>query len=312
VGTVTDPNGGVVANATVTVVNEDTKITRKGQTGTSGDFAFTLLDPGSYTVTVEAPGFKTTQVEHAALSVGARLRIDAALQIGTVSESIVVQSYQTALQTDSSSVQSNIATQQLEDAPLNGRNFINLVTLQPGVSAGNPKAITSGGKPDDQRQSSTVEANDQTGTFNNQMVDGLDNNERQQGVIGVRPSVDAIAEVQVLTSNYSPQFGRTAGAVVNIITKSGTNNFHGTAFEFFRNDIFDARDYFALAGVVPKPELRQNQFGFSIGGPIIKNKTFFFGAMEWFRQISGATFTSTVPTAAEQAHPGDFSDIHGY
>jgi len=216
-------------------------------------------------------------------------------------------------------VQSTVTEQSVQDLPLNGRNFINLVQLQPGVNAGSPSAISSGQRPNDRAATSTVSANGQSDLYNNQMIDGMDNNVRAQGLIGVSPSIDAIAEVQVQTNDVSADVGFAAGAVVNIITKSGTNTFHGSAFEYFRNDIFDARDWFAKAGTASKPEYRQNQFGGSIGGPIVKNKTFFFADVQDNRIVQGlSSGLLTVPSVRENPGcPGnttgnyDFSDNGG-
>ncbi len=313
VGTVTDQSGAVVVGATVTATNVGTQIKRSSKTSPNGEYVLNLLQPGQYTLTVEGPTFKKAVISNITLAVGDRNRINAVLALGQHAETVEVQADAApSLQTESAAIQSEIPESSVQDVPLNGRNFINLVQMAPGVSAGNPKAISGGGKPDDQRQASTVQANGQSDQLNNQLVDGLDNNERQQGLIGIRPSIDAIAEMKVQTNNYTADMGRTAGAVVNVMTKSGTNQFHGSAFEFLRNDITDARDFFAKKGLVNKPEMRQNQFGGSVGGPIIKNKTFFFAAIEWLRQVNAPnTWTNTVPTDYERAHPGDFSDIHG-
>ena len=201
---------------------------------------------------------------------------------------------------------SSVVTQQaVQDLPLNGRNFINLVTIQAGVNQGPPNAISSGTRPDDRRQTSTVSANGQSDLFNNEMIDGMDNNEREQGFIGVRPSIDAIAEVKVDTNTFTADTGRDAGAVVNIITKTGTNAYHGSAYEFFRNDIFDATSY-GFGNNLPKSEYRQNQFGGSVGGPIRKNKTFFFADAEDNRVIQGLPTTLyTVPTCLERGLASD-------
>jgi hypothetical protein len=200
-----------------------------------------------------------------------------------------------------------ITDRAVQNLPLNGRNFINLVQLAPGVTEGLPDAMNSGTRPDDRRQTSSYSANGQTDEVNNNLIDGMDNNERFIGTIGVRPSIDAIQEVRVQTNLYTAEVGRTAGAVVDLITKSGTNEFHGSAFEFLRNNDLDGRDFFAPT----RPELRQNQFGASLGGPIIKNKTFFFADYEGFRQLRAGTATTTVPTLFEELNPGNFSDIGG-
>ena len=311
-GTVKDKTGAVVPGAKVTITNLGTKISSIAAANDTGDFTFNLLSPGHYSLTFEASGFKRVMVPDFALAAGDRLREDASLELGSAEVTVQVTSTAPLLQTDSSAVQSTVTEQSVQDLPLNGRNYISLVQVQPGVNQGQSNAVSSGTRPDDRRETSVVVANGQADTQNNELLDGLDNNERAQGFIGVRPSIDAIAEVQVTTSNFGAEIGRTAGAVINIVTKSGTNDFHGSAYEFFRNDVFDARDWFATSGVVSKPEYRQNQFGGSIGGPIVKNKTFFFADAEDNRIVQGASSGDlTVPTLYEEQHPGDFSDIGG-
>src|ERR1017187_1397441 len=172
------------------------------------------------------------------------------------------------------------------------------------MNESNQSSLGGGGRPDDRRQTSTVSANGQNDSANNFMLDGMDNNERAIGTVIVKPSIDALAEVQVQTSLYPASVGRAGGAVINEITKSGANQFHGSVYEFLRNDKFDAKDFFntpqvgnPLAGV--KPEYRQNQFGGSIGGPIRKDKLFFFVDYEGFRRIEGTTNAAIIPTACE-------------
>jgi hypothetical protein len=256
---------------------------------------------------IESAGFKSFDLAEVNVGAGDRVRVDAQMQPGDLTESVEVTGHAAVLQTDSSTVQDVVTAQAVQDLPLNGRNLVGLIQVTAGVNAGPPNAISSGNRPDDRRPTSSFSANGQSDLFNNQMVDGLDNNERTLGLSGVRPSIDAIAEVRVLTNNYTAEDGRTAGAIVNIITKAGSNDFHGSLYEYFRNDVFDARDFFAAT----KPEYRQNQFGGSLGGPIVKNRTFFFADIGESRVIQGRTFTSTVPTLYQQQHPGDFSDIGG-
>jgi hypothetical protein len=311
-GTVTDSTGAVVPGTKITIKNLGTQVAATTTSNGAGDYVFNLLTPGHYSVVIEAKGFKRIVFADVTLAAGDRARKDGKLETGSIEETVEVASSTPLLQTDSASVTSVVTEQSVQDLPLNGRNFVNLVTLQPGVNGGQPIAISSGAHPDDRRASSTVSANGQGDFYNNQMIEGMDNNEREQGFISVRPSIDAIAEVKVDTNDYSAEVGRNAGAVVNIITKSGTNAFHGSAYEFFRNDIFDARDFFARVGQTVKPEYRQNQFGASLGGPIVKNKTFFFGDIENNRNIKGlASGLLTVPTSYEEQNPGDFSDIGG-
>ncbi len=305
-GTVTDTTGAVVTTATVTATNTGTGETRTANVNPSGEFQFSLLQVGSYQVTIKATGFKSYSSE-VTLAAGDRARVNAALSPGEATQTVQVQATTPALQSDSSTIGTLITSQATQDLPLNGRNVTNLITLSAGVTGGLSNALNSGTRPDDRRQSSSFAANGQSDEINNNMIDGMDNNERFIGSVGVRPSIDAIQEVRVFTNLYTAEISRTGGGVVDLITKSGTNQFHGTAYEFFRNDILDARDYFSRTG--PKPELRQNQFGGSIGGPIVKDKAFFFFDYEGFRQVKGVTSTSTVPTLYEEQNPGDFSDL---
>lgn len=311
VGTVTDTNGAVIPGATVTIVNTDTQFRRVMTTTSTGDYVFTLLPPGSYVVTVEQKGFKGHQVKGVKAIAGDRVRVDAQLSVGEAAETVTVQGDTIPmLQTDSSTVQDVVGEQSVQTLPLNGRNLVSAVQLTAGVNQGSPAAIGGGNRPDDRRPGFTFVANGQSDLSNDNLVDGLDNNEREQGFSGIHPSIDAIAQVRVLTNNYSADLGRTAGAVVNIITKGGTNEFHGSVYEYFRNDVFDALDYFA-SPALPKTEYRQNIFGGSIGGPIKRNNTFFFADVEANRMVQGQVSVSSVPTLYQQQHPGDFTDIGG-
>ncbi len=308
-GTVTDTSGASVSGAKVTVSNTATQEVRTTTSSVSGTFSVTLLNPGSYTIQVANSGFKTFASD-LTLAAGDRGRIDANLTVGSESETVTVESAPPALQSESSTLSSSVTEKAVQDLPLNGRNYINLAQLVPGANEGPPNGVSSGNRPDDRRMSAAISVNGQSDVINNQLVDGMDNNDRLIGTIGVRPSIDAIAEVRVLTNAYTPELGRTAGGVVNIITKAGTNQLHGTAYEFFRNDLLDAYPFEfgatnpVTGGQPVKPELRQNQFGGSIGGPIRKNHTFFFGDYEGFRQIQGQSPTSlTVPTLAQEQNP---------
>jgi len=310
VGSVSDPTGAAVPGAAVTVINAGTQFTRKTETNTTGDYTFNLLPTGTYSISVEAKGFKAFKLAEVPLSSGQRARVDARLEVGNLTEVVEVSGTAPLLQTDSATVGSLVTEKSITDLPLNGRNFIGLVTLQSGVNEGTPGNITTGARPDERRQTSSYSANGQRENLNSQMLDGMDNNERYYGLIGIRPSIDGISEVRVETNAFTAEAGRSAGAIVNVITKSGTNNFHGTLFEFFRNDILDANEFFNSGAHQPKPKYRQNQFGGSIGGPIIKNKTFFFFDIEQYRIVQGTpSGLMTVPTKYQLDHPGDFSDM---
>ena len=310
-GTVTDNTGAVVPNAKVTITNTGTNESRSSQSNVEGDYVFTLLLPGRYSVRVEAKGFRAF-ASPVTLVAGARARIDAQLQVGSNTETVEVTATVPLLQTDSSTVTSTITDQHVQELPLATRNLTNLIELVPGANeASSISGLSSGQRPDDRRQSSSFSVHGHDEVLNNELVDGTDNNERIIGTIGVKPSIDAIQEVSVETNDYAAETGRTPGAVVNIITKSGTNKFHGSLFEFFQNNAFNARNPFdpkpnATTPISPQSELRQNDFGASLGGPIFKNKTFFFGAVEEFRQVAGVQnpIFSSVPTLAqEQAGP---------
>ena len=323
VGTVSDTSGALVANAKVTITNLGTNVQRTMNTGPSGDYAFTLLPLGDYSVSIEAAGFKTFSAQSLSLSAGDRARVDAKMEVGAVSQTVVVQTESIAvLQTDSSMVSGTITDTSVQDLPVNGRNMITLVRGAPGASSGPQSSLSGGNRPDDRRQTSTVVANGQNDSSNNFLLDGMDDNERAIATVVVKPSIDAIEEVKVATNLYEADTGRVGGAVISTITKSGTNRFHGTVFEFLRNDKFDAKDFFnvpqsgnPLAGV--KPEYRQNQFGGSFGGPIRKDKMFFFVDYEGLRIIQGLTQKAFVPTPCELGRTtcngvqqlGNFSDI---
>ena len=301
VGRVTDVSGAVLPDARVTIKNTGTGVSRTVRTAKTGDYSFSLLQVGTYEVTVEAKGFRTFVAKDLSLSAGDRLRVDGKMEIGMASESALVSAEAgPALQADSSTIGTLIGSEFLEDLPLNGRNLTNLIQLSAGVTPGAFNAAGGGNHSTDRRLTSAFSANGQNDFLNNNMIDGMDNNERYFGTIVVRPSIDAVQEVIVSTNLYPAEVSRTEGGVADVITKSGTNSFHGSLFEYLRNDVFDARDYFATTG--RKPELRQNQFGGSIGGPIQKNKTFVFGDYEGFRQAYAQnTYISTVPTAAQES-----------
>jgi len=305
-GRVTDASHAVIPDAAVTVTNLETGVVYKQKSNGVGEYLVPALPIGRYSVRIESSGFEVYSVPDTTLSGGDRLRVDAAMTIGA-SVTVEVVTANPALQTDSSTLGTVVTEREVQDLPLDGRNFMELAQILAGTNEGPPNALSSGSRPDDRRLTSSVSANGQDENANNQLIDGLDNNERIIGAIGVRPDTDAIAEFRVQTNLYTAEVGRSAGAIVNIITKAGTNSYHGTVYEFFRNDIFDASNYFSISHT----ELRQNQYGASLGAPLIHNKVFYFADYEGYRQVAGFTNTATVPTCFEQTagNIGNFSDI---
>lgn len=308
VGRVVDPSGAAVPEATVTLTNLDTNTARTTSTIESGDFVFNLLAPGRYSVRVQKPGFKAFLAPDIQLAAGDRSRTDVRLAVGEATEMIEVTGQAAMLQTDSSNLGTSVTGKLVQDLPLNGRNYVQLTQLVPGVSGGPANGLATGTRPDDRRLNSSFSVNGQDPIGNNNMIDGMDNNERVIGTIGVRPSIDAISEFKVQTNLYTAEVGRTSAGVVNILTKSGTNQYRGSMFEFLRNDQLDANGNFNFTGgaQLDKQKLRQNQYGGSIGGPIRKDKTFFFTDFEGLNIRQGIPITAQVPTAKQRI--GDFSE----
>jgi Carboxypeptidase regulatory-like domain len=298
VGTVTDSTGAVVPEAAITLTNLATNETRNTVSNNAGDYDFALLPVGHYSILVKVKGFQESITKDLSVEAGDRARNDIHLQTGAETTIIEVTATTPLLQADNATVSSTVTAKAVQDLPLNGRNFVQLVALVPGANQGSGNSLSSGGRPDDRRTNAAgLSVNGQDESLNNWIVDGIDDNERVIGSIGVKPNIEGVQEITVQTNSYAPEAGRTAGGVIDIVTKSGSNQFHGSVYEYFRNDIFDGRNFFQNTG--PKPELRQNQYGGSIGGPIFRDRTFFYFDYEGFRQVSGVTDTGTVPTLQE-------------
>ncbi len=310
VGTIRDSTRGVVPGVTVGLTNEATGLVRTITTGDGGTYIFTSLQPGRYRLTAEIPGFRKIERTGVDLQVNQRAQIDLDLEVGLVSETVVIEGTAPLLETQSSVLGSVIEEKQVQDLPLNGRNFVQLATLAAGVSgagSGMRGTIMSGTRPDDLRPGTELFVNGNRENSNNYLYDGIDNNTRLTLVTVMRPNVEAIREFKVQTNLYSADQGRNPGGQINVVTKSGTNKVHGTAYEFVRNAKFDANNFFANRAGQKKPPFKQNQFGGAIGGPIITNKTFFFGDYDGFRQDLGRVFVNTVPTL--KMRQGDFSEV---
>ena len=303
VGTVQDGEGAVVPEAAVTVLNTATGAESHTLSTTGGEFVVPQLQPGSYSVSVEHAGFKKAQQRPFQLNINQVVNIKIALQVGAVNETVLVTSAEPLLESQTSSIGQVIEGKSIRDLPLNGRNFIELAYLTPGVNAGPPGIVQQGAIPENERGTGAVQANGLTATNNNFLLNGFDNNEQQIGFEVIQPPIDAIQEFKVQTNGFGADIGK-GGAVVNVVLKSGTNQFHGNVYEFLRNSAFDAKNFFDDPSL-PIPPFKQNQFGGTFGGPLKKNKIFFFADYQGTRIRQSLTDISTVPPLSERN--GDFS-----
>jgi len=306
VGSVTDSSNAVVPGAKVTETNLGTGLTYVSNATGDGNYLITQLPAGHYRITAEKEGFKTWTRPDVTLSIGDRYRADARLEVGELSQTVEVQAENAQLQTDSAQVASLVDERQVQDLPLNGRNFVQLTQLVPGATDYTAGSFSTGNAVDDRRRPSAVSVNGFNGAQNNFMIDGMDNNERFIATVTVKPSIEAIAEIKVITNTFSAELSRANGAGISFITKGGTNEFHGSLFEFFRNQALDARQPILLP-TQPKAPYRQNNFGASAGGPIKKNRTFFFADWESYLVGQGQVNQLTVPLASEIA--GNFNTV---
>jgi hypothetical protein len=307
-GTITDTSGAAVPGATVTLTNVNTGLVRTLVTDANGEYTAPSLPTGKYKMAAELPGFKTASVSEIDLGVDQKVRVSARLEVGTVSETVTVAAASPLVQTSTSELGTTVSEEQIKTLPLNGRNFVNLTRTVPGVVRGVPGANIDGAGSLAWRASASFSANGQRPRDNNYMLDGVDNNETWLQTVVLFPSVDALDEFKLQTSTYSAEFGRSLGGVVNLQIKSGTNAMHGSAFEFLRNSKFDENNYFNDQAGRPKPDFSQHQYGGTIGGPIVKDKTFYFFDYQGYHVNQGATYLSTVPSAKMRA--GDFSEIN--
>ena len=314
-GTVSDPSGAGVANAKVTAVNKSTNVARETVTDSAGAYLINVLPPGDYQLNVEAPGFRKLSQSGLTLQVNQQAQMDLTLQVGQVNETVEITAQAPLLESESSSLGTVVSEKLVNQLPLNGRNFIQLATLSPGVNGVGFSAsgtIMSGTRPDDRRPGTEIFSNGNREGSNNFLYDGIDNNERLTLSIVLRPAVEAVREFKIQTNMYSADVGRNSGAVVDVITKSGTNSLHGSMFEFLRNSAMDARNFFSPKGTA-FPSFRLNQFGFSLGGPVVipklyhgKNRTFFFADYEGYRRTSQQLLLGNIPTL--KMRQGDFSE----
>lgn len=310
VGTITDKSGSLVPGVTVRVINESTNTALTAQTDSAGEFTASNLTPGIYTVEAEKAGFNRHVNKGFAIQVAQVARLDIALEVGAVEQTVEIRGETPLLQTENASVGQVIGSQPINELPLNGRNFAELAVLAPGVtglSYAQVGTINAGVRPDELRPGgTTIEANGARDSSNQMLLDGIDNTEMIAQTFVVRPAVEGIQEFKVLTNNAGAEFGRAGGAVLITSTRAGSNQFHGSAFEFLRNSDLDAKNFFDRPSL-PIPPYKLNDFGGSFGGPIIRNKTFFFADYEGFRERLSQTLVVTVPTAAMKA--GNFQGV---
>jgi hypothetical protein len=298
-GTVSDPSGASVAAATVTLVNEATHATRDVQSGASGEYIFIEVPVGSYEINATQAGFKKYVRKGVLLDLNEVISVDITLQLGAATDSVEVTGAPPVVDTTSTQLGAVVNERSSTQLPLNERDVYQLLQLQPGVQSQIGNNLFYGSdKP------GVVTVNGGRGRSNNYSVNGGDGNDLFANLPAVQPSPDSIEEFRVISNSFDAEYGRNSGAVVNVVTKSGTNDFHGSVYEFFRNDVLNAHGFSFQP--TPKPPFKQNQFGGTLGGPVIKDKVFFFGSYEGRRIVRGIVSQQTpVPTAADEA--GDFS-----
>lgn len=302
-GNVADPSGATVPDATITVRQIGTGLERTATSSADGNYSLPDLPVGVYKISVKKSGFKEAVVDNVSVNVSTTTRQDIALQIGDVGEVVTITADVVQVETQTGTVGEVVTGEQVRELPLNGRSFVQLTQLQPGVAAANnfdskSKGLFGG---------VDFSVNGNSSQSNLFLTDGANNNDTGSNrTILLFPSIEAIAEFKTLRNSYGPEYGQAAGAVISLVTRGGSNEFHGSVFYFGRNDALNAAEFFAKTRGGTKDALKRNDYGFSLGGPIIKNRLFFFYSQEWNKEIRGQTRFGRVPTAAERA--GDFRE----
>ncbi len=296
-GTVKDPSGAVVPGTQITATQEGTNVARRASSGESGDYEFPALPVGRYTLEAEAGGFKRYVQKDIEITLGHVVIVDPIMQLGAVTEEITTTAAAPLIETSSTQLGAVMGSRAVVDLPLNARDTYQLLQLQPGVQSQTGAGLFYGSD-----NTGSVSVNGGRGRSNNFTVNGGDANDQFANLPAIQPSPDTIQEFRVLTNTFDAEFGRNSGSVVNVVTKQGTNDFHGDFYEFFRNKVLNARGFFDTI----QPDFKQNQFGGTLGGPIKKDRTFFFGSYEGRRIRQGTSSdVLTLPTLAERT--GDFS-----
>ncbi len=302
VGTAKDASGAVIPNATITLTNQDTRVNQTLQTDSGGSYEFPFVKPGNYSLKAEQNGFKTFQQTNILLEVSQRSRVDVLMELGEASTTITIQAEPNGVQTETSALGEVVTTKKIAEIPLNGRFFLDIALLTAGTVAPSTNnrtflAVPSG------IGISGINASGTREDSTNYMFDGINLSDMVQNQITFQPNIESIQEFKVVTNAFSAEYGRNAGIIITGISKSGTNGFHGTVFEFVRNEKFDAKNYFDPAGpIIP---FKRNIFGYSFGGPIIRNRTFFFTSYEGRQGREVASLKTQVPTPAQRSSVTD-------
>ncbi len=311
-GVVTDPTGAVISGATVVATNSQTGIKTTATTDSKGFYSLPSLAVGSYDLEISQKGFRTQRVTGLVIDANSALRSDAILQLGAAMETMVVTGDAVHVETESTQMGDVITSKAMTAVPLNGRAYTDLLALQPGVS---PYSATDSGTPgisdrpvDGGLSSGNQSVNGQRESANGFMVNGSNVEEGKNNGAAIIPNLDAISEFRIITNNFDSEYGNYSGGQINVVTKSGANQFHGSGFEFLRNTVMDAKNYFA-ASTDKTPVFRQNQFGGTFGGPIVHDKTFFFIDYQGTRQTQAPTVNTQMPSAGN--FTGDFTDSTG-
>lgn len=307
VGTVTDQGGAAVGGARITLVNEGTRFTRTVETGAAGQYVATSVPTGAYSITAEMQGFQKLVTSGLQLTAADTLTVDLKLQVGNVQETIEVKETAPLLQSQTAAVSSLVSNQQMIEMPLNGRTFTALLKLSPGAYTGSSGNLATSQYA--MRGDVNISVNGSSAQNNTYLIDGVVNRNLWLSTLIMVPTVDAIQEVRMMTSNYTAEYGAAAGAITIVQTKSGTNQAHGSLYEFLRNDKLDANRFFNNRLGAPRPSFRRNEFGGTVGGPIRKDRTFFFADYQGIRVRQPRSTISTIPTLSQRQmiSTGDFS-----
>src|SRR2546429_974524 len=307
-GVVHDRSQAVVAGAKVVATNIQTNLKQETTSAGDGSYRILALPAGNYRLTVTASGFRTFTETDIEVKVNDQLHFDVTLDVGTVTEHVEISANAVQVQTENTQLGDVIDSKKMLALPLNGRSYLDLLGLQAGVAPGNSNQAIQQDRPvSGNLNPGNLSVNGQRETANAFLVNGGDVSEGRNLGAGLVPNLDSVEEFRLITNSFDAEYGKFSGAIMNAITKSGTNGFHGDAFEFLRNDKFDAKNYF-FGG---KSELRRNQFGFAAGGPFWKNKLFWFSDYQGTREVSGAEASANVPTDAQRQGNFDTSTLTG-